>query len=392
MNIAEWLKERFGAKSGEAVSLSQKAIEEAATKFSVNRFAVECVVNLIAATIARCEVKTYIDRKEVRGDEYYSWNFRPNLNQNSTQFMVKLVTKLLMENRVLVVEIGSDRLVADSFTLREKYALREWIFENVTVENFTFDQSFRRSEVMYIELNDSNIRETLETMLGYYSNLLSMAVTKYSRAGGRKGKLTMDRTKMNEKREESLQETVNKMFRNYFTAENAVITMPQGMDYTEISGDGSKKSTSDVADLVSLTKDAFAHAARAYRVPPALISGEIADVDKVTENFLTFCIDPLVDLIENEGNFSIYGKAVLGGNYLSIDTTAIQHIDVFQIAEKIDKLISNGVYSIDELRRKLGEEVIGEPWSQKHYITLNYSEVSALKGGENQNAETDDES
>ena len=61
------------------------------------------------------------------------------------------------------------------------------------------------------------------------------------------------------------------------------------------------------------------------------------------------------------------------------------HIDVFDIAEKIDKLIASGMYCVDELRQKLGDAELGTEESQMHFITKNYtelSEVSDVKGGD----------
>lgn len=70
------------------------------------------------------------------------------------------------------------------------------------------------------------------------------------------------------------------------------------------------------------------------------------------------------------------------GNYLKIDTTAVMHIDVFDIAEKIDKLIASGMYCVDELRQKLGDAELGTEESQMHFITKNYTELSevSMKG------------
>ena len=61
------------------------------------------------------------------------------------------------------------------------------------------------------------------------------------------------------------------------------------------------------------------------------------------------------------------------------------HIDVFEIAEKIDKLISTGMYSIDELRSKISDTILNTDWSDKHWITKNYSEITQidnLEGGD----------
>ena len=82
-------------------------------------------------------------------------------------------------------------------------------------------------------------------------------------------------------------------------------------------------------------------------ITPAILKGDIADVSQLTDNLLTFCIDPLCDLISEETIRKRYGETeYLKGNFMRIDTTCIKHIDIFSIAEKIDKLISSGMYNI----------------------------------------------
>ncbi len=91
-------------------------------------------------------------------------------------------------------------------------------------------------------------------------------------------------------------------------------------------------------------------------------------------------------MICEEINRKRYGKeAYLKGSYLNIDTTCIKHIDIFAIAEKVDKLIASGMYSIDELRKKLKDTLLKTDWSEKHWITKNYSDINVIEdmeGGE----------
>ena len=54
-------------------------------------------------------------------------------------------------------------------------------------------------------------------------------------------------------------------------------------------------------------------------------------------------------------------------------------IDIFEQATNADKLLSSGLYCIDELRTKLGDIAINEEWSQKHYITKNYTEAEGME-------------
>lgn len=381
MKIIDFIKDIFGSK--DEIKLIEKLSEES-TKLAIEEFAINVAINLIAGCISKCEFKTYLENKEVKEDEYYMWNVEPNKNQNSSEFIQEFIYKLLYRNEVLIVEVNNQLIIADSFYQNE-YALIENVFENVTRKDFTFNRKFKMSEVLYFKNSNKDIKALISNLNNGYRELLEMAIGKYKRSGGRKGIVDLESAaRGTEKEKNDIDDLFNKRFKRYFESENAVLTLPKGVKYTENNGEGSKKSTSDMVDIQNLTKEIFNRVGQGFKIPPALMSGDIADVDKVTNNFLTFGVDPIVDLINEEINRKRYGKAILKGSRLEIDTTCIKHIDIFSVAEKIDKLISTGMYSIDGLLEKVGEVPLGTEWSEKHWITKNYSDINKidLKGGE----------
>ena len=58
---------------------------------------------MIANAVARCEFRTFRGGKEIQEQEHYLWNVEPNVNQNSTAFLHKLVAKLLTDGECLVI-------------------------------------------------------------------------------------------------------------------------------------------------------------------------------------------------------------------------------------------------------------------------------------------------
>lgn len=379
MKIVEFIRDFFGSKS--EILLNEK-MTDISTQIAVQEFAIETAINLISGCISKCEFQTFMNNKEIKEDEYYLWNYEPNKNQNSTEFIQELVSKLLRNNECLIVESNGQLIIADSFNQNE-YALVENIFEDVTRKDFTFKRKFRMSEVLYFKLNNKDIRILLSSLMDSYDNLLNLAVGKYKRSGGRKGVIKLDSIlKGDETKKKEIEDLFTRKFKNYFEAENAIVDLPKGVEYEEKNGEGSKKSTSELVDIQNLIKEAFERAAQAFKIPPSLLRGDIADIEKITDNFLTFCIDPIVDMISEEINRKRYGKTfVLNGTFIRIDTTCIKHIDIFAIAEKIDKLISTGMYSIDGLRRKVKDIALNEEWSGKHWITKNYSEITQIDSG-----------
>jgi HK97 family phage portal protein len=212
-----------------------------------------------------------------------------------------------------------------------------------------------------------------------------MSMDKYKRSGGRKGLLDINATAQGDKKfQERFDDLMNNRFKKYFEAENAVLPLYNGYTYKEQTGEAGKKSTSEISDIAVITKEIFERVAQGFKIPPALLRGDIADISEVTDNFLTFCIDTHVSMIAEETNRKRYGKeAFLEGSYMKVDTTCIKHIDIFSISEAFDKLIASGGYSIDELRVKSGDTPLNTEWSKKHWMTKNYDDIENLKGGEN---------
>nr|MBK5236732.1 phage portal protein [Clostridium sp.] len=377
MGFINWMKSFLGI--GETtVNMTATAISSE-QKLAIEIFAIYSAINLIASSISKCEFKTYMKYVEFKGDVYYKWNIEPNVNENSSQFQQRFISKLLFNGECLVLPIGEQLIIADSF-YQEEFAVTENTFSNITSGTMSFNKVYNMGEVYYYKLGNTDIRALLSNLIAGYNDLLNMSIGKYSRSGGRKGILDIDATASGNKDFQSkLEVLMNTRFKKYFESENAVLPLEKGYKYEEKGGEGSKKSTSEIADIAVITKEIFERTGQAFKIPPALLRGDIADIGATTDNYLTFCVDPLVDMIGEENNRKNYGKvAYLAGNYMRIDTTTIKHIDLFSISTAFDKLIASGGYSIDELRVKSGDVALNTPWSTQHVITKNYQKIETL--------------
>lgn len=390
MGLWKWLEGKMlGGKSVEVTAETiEKYIEqERLSNLVAEELTIHAAINLIANSISKCEFKTLKNGKEYQGEEYYVWNYEPNKNQNSSQFLQELTATLLYRNECLVVENNGQLIIAESFT-KEEYALKETVFSNVYRKGLTFNRDFRMSEVLYFRLNNKNIRQLLTNLCNGYNNLLEEAVDKYEKAGGEKGTLHIDAQAKgmkygNKSFEEVYEDLMNNRFKRFFNSRSAVLPLWNGFTYTKQAAEQSKKSTSEMKDITDVLDEIVVTVARAFNIPVALLKGDVSDVSKVTQNFLTFCVDPLCEMLQTEINRKRYGKyQVQRGCYVRINTTTIMHVDVFEIAEKIDKLISSGMYCIDDLRKKLGETELDTEESKTYWITKNYTSIESLKGGD----------
>lgn len=390
MGFWNWIQGKMlGGKSIEvtADTIASYIDQEKMSRLVVEEFTIHAAINLIANCISKCEFKTFQSGKEFLGEESYKWNYEPNINQNSRQFIQELVTKLLYNNECLVVESNGQLIIAETYGSQE-FALKETIFSGVSRKGFTYNRSFNMSDVLYFKLNNKNIRQLLKNLCSGYNQILNEAVEKYEKAGGEKGTLHIDAVAQGKKYgdksfEDVFEDLMNNRFKKFFNSRSAVLPLFDGFEYTKQAAEQSKKSTSEVKDITDLTEEILQTVARAFNIPVSLLKGDVSDVDKITKNFLTFCIDPICEMIATEINRKRYGKKqVQTGSYIKMDTTTIMHVDIFDIAEKIDKLIASGMYCIDELRKKLGDAELNTEESKKHFITKNYMDLNDLKGGE----------
>lgn len=389
----DWVKNFFG-ENQDILYVNQKAIADKEVQLAIEAFAISSAINLISNALAKCEFKTYINWNELKGEEYYLWNIEPNKNQNSSQFIKELISKMIYDNECLVLDIGGQLIIADSFS-QQKYATFENYFTNVVSGTMNFNRSFRMSEVLYFKYENEDVRALLSALIGGYNNLLNMAIGKYRRSGGRKGILDIDSMAQGNKDfQKKFDDLMNNKFKKYFEAENAVLPLYSGYKYNEQNGEANRKSTSEITDIYNTTKEIFERTAQALKIPPALLKGDIADVGKITDNFLTFCIDPITDILTEEITRKRYGRdAFLKGSYIKVDSTCIKHIDIFSISEAFDKLVASGGYSIDDLRIKAGDTALNTWWSQKHWMTKNYADIENMEGGDgNEGANVDNKS
>jgi HK97 family phage portal protein len=389
VGLISWLASKLGAPVPvNSIDFDIDEYMSAVGDIYVREMAFWAATNLIANAISKCEFKTYENFKEVRKDNYYRWNVEPNRNQNSSAFMHKLIAKLYRNNEVLIVEHGEDLLVADDFA-RKEYALYDNEFTQVTVGDFTFSKKFYQNEVMYLQLSEKNTRELISGLYESYAKLIDYTMKSYQRSRGTKAKFEYKTipTAGTEQRK-LFDDLINEKFKKFLESDNAIVPIGEGQDLTEF-GNSKTYSNESTRDIRAMIDDVFAFTARAFGIPPALMSGDVQGVKDALDQFLTFCIDPLADMIQEEINRKTYTRAqFLRGDYVQIDTKQIKHIDIFYASTSIDKLISSGVFCVNDILKMLGLPIIDEDWAWEHVLTKNYSPfenlLKALEGGESE--------
>jgi HK97 family phage portal protein len=386
LGLISWLVDRFGSPI--PVSYNGDLLEEyedLVGDIYIRELAFLSAVNLVANAVSKCEFKTFTKGKEEKGREYYLWNLEPNKNQNSSVFLHKLISKLYRNNECLVIDQNGQLLIADNFS-RKPYALYEDVFTQVQIGDFTFDRSFAQSEVLYFNLTESDTKKVVDGLYNSYSKLITYSMKAYQKSRGTKGIFQYDTLPVAGTPErDAFDKLINEKIKKWLDGDSAALPLGRGQEWKELEKKTySSESTRDIRALVDDISD---FTARAFGIPPALLRGDVQDTSKAVDQLLTFCIDPLVDMIQEEINRKRNGYAGFSqGTYLKIDTKTMKHVDLLSVSTAIDKLISSGVFCVNDIRELVGEPIIDEPWAYEHFITRNYmpfeEALKALKGGE----------
>ncbi|MES9699241.1 phage portal protein [Bacillus sp. LBA3-1-1.1] len=386
MGLIDWIGGWFGNRNR---SLLKSHFYEASIDYFFKKLAVNTCVDLIANTLVRCEFQTFEKGKEVRKGNHYLFNVQPNQNQNASQFMHSLVSHLIYDNECLVIMHNDQLYVADNFS-KEEFALRENWYTNVTINDFTFTQKvFKESEVFYFKLNDENIMNVIDGLYGSWGKLITSATNIYKRSNAMRVVVKGDFLRaQTDEMQDQIDAMFNDQFKAFFEADNAgaVFQLQDGYTLDNFSNT-SKGNKLDSRDIKALVDDIIDFVSMAFHVPKGMLKGDVVDVSKQTDNFLMFCINPLIELITDEINRKFYTKEeYLGRTYLKVDTSRIKYVDITQLANACDVFFRIGVNSINDILRILGREPIDEEWADMRYVTKNYESVEnteSLKGGEN---------
>lgn len=339
--------------------------------------AVQACINLIANTLSRSEFLTYEKGKEVKKDNYYLFNVEPNPNKSASKFWRDVVSRLVYDNECLVIQQGVHFYVADSFSV-QKFAFKEYLYENIVIDNYTLRNVYNESQVFHFELHDQKIRDVIEGINNSYAKLITASQQHYKRNNAKRGTLEIPTNyPQTDKAQKDLQDLLNNRIKRFYEAEGgAVLPLSNGMKYEELQSNTVSKGSVEGRDIREFINDVFDFVAIAFQVPTQLIKSDIADTEKAVKNFLTFCINPLAELLMDEINRKLYGKRLfLERTYLRIDTTRIKSVDIKDIAGALETLLRIGAYTIDDCLKALGLEPLGTDWSQTRFMTKNYETI-----------------
>ncbi|MEH7919840.1 phage portal protein [Staphylococcus pseudintermedius] len=359
-------------------------LQDKSKKAYLKQIALNTVVEMVARTISQSEFRVMKNNTKEKGTLYYLLNVRPNRNQNAVDFWQKFIFKLIMDNEVLVVKNDEGHFfVAEDFEKEDELGLYSHRFTNVLVNDFEFKRVFTMDDVIYLKYNNQKLDVFSLGLFEDYGEIFGRMIDLQMLNNQIRGILKVDATKFyNKEKQKELQAYIDTLFDAFQNNTIAVAPLTEGLAYEEHSNRGAAQSAQQFSELNELKKTVLTDVARMIGVPPSLVLGEMADLEKTIESYLQFCINPLLRKIEAELNSKFFYQDEYLNDDMHIKVVGIDKRDPLKLSEAIDKLVASGTFTRNQVRIMTGEEPADDPELDKFIITKNLQSADAFKGGE----------
>lgn len=359
-----------------------------AIDYQVRELAFWACVDLVSKAFERCEFRTFVNGQETRGDEYWLWNFEPNLNQDASAFRQKAIAKLFEDGETLIVPVRR-RDGLTSMAVADEWSDPDWVpsqmnkYAGVRVWDTRMDRSYLEREVVHLRLGFKNMRKVTAGIYESWYRLVAASQKAFEWSNGQHWKVHVGQVASGaEGWAQSFQEMMAAQIKPFMESNGAILPEFDGYKYENVGGIEGVAAKATTRDIRALIDDILTFTALGFGIPPVLLSAQAStgDADK---RFLRGCLDPICDSWSREITRKRYGfDGWRSGSYVKVDSSAIGHYDIFDSASAIEKLIGSG-WSFNDLLRKLGEPTIGEAWADQHFLTKNFGAATAAEGGSN---------
>lgn len=387
-SIWRWLQPKNGTVASGLEEIACKELMECALDYQVRELAFWSCVNLVSKLFSRCEFRTFQDGREIRGEEYWLWNFEPNVNQDASAFRMKAVAKLFVDGEVLIVPLRR-RDGKTSLAVAESWEDPAWVpsaqneYKNVVVFDTHMDRRFRESEVIHVRLSqEANMRKVTAGIYESWYKLVIASQKAFGWANGQHWKVHVNQVAAGETGwAQKFQEMMSAQIKPFMESNSAILPEFDGYSYSNVGGIEGVAAKASTRDIRALVDDILSFTALGFNIPPVLLSSQ-ASVGEADGRMLRDALDPICSAFSREITRKRYGFDLWKENsFLQVDSSAVGHFDLFNGAAAIEKLIGSG-WSFNDLRRKLGEPLIQEPWADQHFLTKNFGSVTAAPAAE----------
>ena len=246
-------------------------------------------------------------------------------------------------------------------------------------------RTFKAEDVIHLVNPNKKIKEYLKKNLDIYNSILSGLLSAKKIASAPKYTLTVEGgvPLIQRKKEDGsvVTLTIDKYkeeVKRLLESEGVEILVNQsGLTVNQL-----QMSTSITSEeITKMAKEIFTECAYAFDIPIAVFLGAITEKADSTNEFITYAVNWLAEILNDSMNMALVGKkSYLEGEKIWIDMSKYKHVDVIESASNLDKLRAIG-FNLDEIFEMVGWEPLGTEFSKQRVLTKNYT--NELGGDEN---------
>jgi HK97 family phage portal protein len=367
-----------GAQGGEVLTLAEarERFDRSRALYDWMLVAEHTVVGYIIAGMQRSPIRIRGSGYAERDEAEWLWNVRPNPNQSHSEFVARLVDRMYFapQRCALVVPHRGCLWLADGWT-EEKTPGRPTRYANVSVEGSTevVRRTLTADEVFVFRVPEtSRWRSLMAAMGGAYAEMARSAADAFGDKNAERWLLEMD---VSLSGTQTQQDKVNAYLKEavgpFVKGSDAALPLYKGMQLKRAEADYSGGEST--LDVVQIRQEAFQIVANCMRIPVSFLEGNVNNFETVFESFLAFCIDPVAKSIEDEiAAKSLTQGAWSAGASARVDTSHVRHVDLFAVADKVEKLVGSSIDTPNEIRTFTGQERVDAPGMDEYQMTKNH--------------------
>lgn len=386
-SLYDWLGRKLNADEVAGVASSEAVINAQSAKWmELARF---IGVTYVSAAIQACDFRFYDADGSRNADAEWLWNVSPNQNCSAAELRDSMVNSMFADGEALVlpwvagsgttiwnasdwtVEQNGSPVATDHFvsvSIGGKPTGRDWYAEQLY--RFRLDNTAGKRFSRLQDEIDAAYTRLAQSASGSY---LNGNVKRY------KWKRAAPPTGDNEKymAEQAL---MLKSVKDFAQTDGSAAVFPE-YEGNELSNFDIGMQTSNAGtDFINIRKDMFETVANIMRMPVAMLYGNTNNFASVFQSFLTFSVDPVAGLIQDELTRKTFTRREwASGARAVVDTSRIKHEDLYDAADRVSKLVQDSVLSVNDVLADFGREKIPEEWADEHRVTKNTEPVG---GGE----------
>lgn len=396
--VADWLghllsessaSEATNAGSGDAATAQLEACRWMEVARQVMASYVASALQLSEVRFYRADGHGHVRR--VYEDEAWLWNVSPNPNMPRAELISRIVDELLCrDGRALVVPVrrgGKTSIyLAENFPV-VTHAGDDDTFEGVSIEGSTTvcPRRLRASDVYRFDVSGGATRGW-STLMGQldtqYQQLADLSIQAMRDHDVPKWLYRMEQPPNGTPEQRAAYDEQLKASLSTFVRSSVPSALPlyKGQDMSRVEyGAGASPVTPDLVSGVR--KDMFETVAVCLRVPTSLLYGNTNNFSELVSALLTFAVDPVARLLSEEITRKTFTREEWArGCRAVVDTTHVRHVDLFEVADQVEKLVGSSIDSPNEIRGFTGQDPIADSWADEYQRTKNHESAG---GGEN---------